>query len=255
MYYFLIRVSIFNIEGFYIINQIKKRKIKMIINKINFGNPQNTSVPKNRGNFYLKNSLSFSSQFLYKANIKQILKNGEERFVPVNITRFIPEDPSDVNSMTNAENYFSEEGFFSCIKRNFAQNMNNYFLALEINSTGKKPKNKIIGLAEVTSATYNGSEGYNDLEVMLMQSGKSAEKESRNRKYKGAGELLLYGICKLARDLGFSEVTLNSTNDEFYDHINMPKAPDLGKSYYAFKKNIMDKFIQEIKKKYSIKDA
>ena len=62
----------------------------------------------------------------------------------------------------------------------------------------------------------------------------------------------MYGICKYAKDTRFSEVTLQSTNNPFYNHIGMPKSLEMGSSFYVFKKASMNNFIERVEKKYQI---
>lgn len=200
-----------------------------------------------------KNKLGFSSHPLYKVNIKQINEKGEESLVPAKITKFSYGDPEDIEAMESAGSTWTSSHIIKDIADNFISKRFEHrvnFLALELDDEKKQLKDRVLCLSEVTSRPAHIPKGYDDCEIKYIQS-KSPDKT----KYKGAGEVLLYGICKFAKDMRcFTSVSLSSVNHSFYDHIGMPKAPALGEKYYIFRKDYLQKFMEKIVNKYKIDD-
>lgn len=233
----------------------------MLTNNIIFKKHPTHSTQKNGANSNFKNTLipplandtiSFSSQLLYKANIKRINENGEEELVPAKITKLNHKDQEDIHAMKSIRLPWIKTPYIVDIAMDFESNYNkNNFLALEIDDDKKELKDKILCLAEITSRPAHTHMGYHDTKVEYLQASPCAE-YGKNNKYKGSGEVLMYGICRKAKDSRFSEVTLQSTNHPFYNRIGMPKALEIGSGYYAFKKASLDRFLEKVEEKYQI---
>jgi len=249
-----------------------QESLKMLTNNINFRNYQNYSAPQSRitpnaekaPNSQLsgdtvsfssknKNKLGFSSQFLYNTNIKQLDENGEAKFIPAKITKLNPDDTEDVEAMKTINKSWIKTAYGDEITYNFKHPKNiDLYLAVELDDDKKELADKILCLAQTSSKADHRARGYNDIHLRHLQSAPACEHGKKENQFKGAGEVLMYGICKYAKDLGFSDLTLYSTNNPFYNHLEMPKAPDLGMSYYAFRKDAMNRFMNKIEEKYEI---
>jgi len=244
----------------------------MLTNNINFRNYQTYSAPQSRITPNLektqnpqlssdtvsfssknKNKLGFSSQFLYNTNIKQLDENGETKLIPAKITQLIPDAPEDAEAMKTIDETWAKTAYGKEIVKNFKHPRNiDLYLAVELNDDKKELADKILCLAETSSKADHKSRGYNDIHLRHLQSAPACEHGKKENQFKGAGEILMYGICKYGKKLGFSDLVLMSTNNRFYNHIGMPKAPDLGQAMYAFKKDAMNEFMEKIEEKYEI---
>ena len=244
----------------------------MLTNNINLRNYQTYSATQNSQNERLektsvsqltgdtvsfssknKSKLSFSSQFLYNAKIKQIDENGETKLIPAKITKLSPDDPEDAEAMNTINKTWIKTAYGDEITYDFKNPKNiDMVLAVELDDDKKELADKILCLAQTTSKAAHKARGYNDIHLKHMQSAPTAEHGKKENQFKGAGEVLMYGICKYGKNLGFSDMTLYSTNNPFYNHLEMPKAPDLGMCYYAFRKEAMNRFMDKVEEKYQM---
>jgi len=243
----------------------------MLTNNINFKNYQKYSASQSRitpnhektRNLQLsgdtvsfssknKNKLGFSSQFLYNVNIKQLDENGEAKLIQSKITRLIPDDPEDAEAMKAINKTWGTD-LADKIANDFKHPRNtDLYLAVELDDNKKELADKILCLAQTSSKADHRARGYNDIHLKRLQSSPTAEHGKKENQFKGSGEVLMYGICKYGKKSGFSDLVLMSTNNRFYNHLAMPKAPDLGQSMYAFKKDAMNEFMEKIEEKYQI---
>ena len=244
----------------------------MLTNNINFKNYQTYSAlqsritpnPEKTQNSQLssdtvslssknKHKLGFSSQFLYNAKVKQVDENGEAKLIPAKITKLSPDDPEDVEAIKTINKTWIKTAYGDEITYDFKNPRNtDTVLAVELDDDKKELADKILCLAQTTSKAAHKARGYNDIHLKHMQSAPTAEHGKKENQFKGAGEVLMYGICKYGKNLGFSDMTLYSTNNPFYNHLEMPKAPELGMCYYAFRKDSMNRFMEKTAEKYQI---
>lgn len=193
-----------------------------------------------------KKEVRFGSQFLFPAKIKKFdPKTGSFHSIKAAITLLDPYDETDRMAMREIKYKWRNTRFGLSIVKDFAKKTNQY-LAVEIVDPSKRLADKIVSLAEVENTTNE-----NDLFIELIQSSPQAEKGKYGRKYGGAGEVLIAGICNRAIQLGMSSVSLVSMGkDAFYEHIRMSKdwAPHL---YILKGKQQLRAFINKTVQKYS----
>jgi len=216
---------------------------------------QNSQLSSDTVSFSSKNKhkLGFSSQFLYNAKVKQVDENGEAKLIPAKITKLSPDDPEDVEAIKTINKTWIKTAYGDEITYDFKNPRNtDTVLAVELDDDKKELADKILCLAQTTSKAAHKARGYNDIHLKHMQSAPTAEHGKKENQFKGAGEVLMYGICKYGKNLGFSDMTLYSTNNPFYNHLEMPKAPELGMCYYAFRKDSMNRFMEKTAEKYQI---
>ena len=68
---------------------------------------------------------------------------------------------------------------------------------------------------------------------------------------KGSGELMLYGCVKEAKEHGFKKVYISSSNNPFYEHLNLK--PGARNSTFIIDEADYDSFLAKVEQKYEIK--
>src|SRR4051794_14332658 len=72
------------------------------------------------------NKLGFSSQFLYKVNIKQLDEEGREKLIPAKVTRLIQDDPEDIEAMKSIGKSWTKAPLGKRITRIFTNKNKDY---------------------------------------------------------------------------------------------------------------------------------
>lgn len=214
-----------------------------------------------------KKNISFASDRLYSVKVKD---NQGRAVVAAKIARLIPGDKSDDDAVeaikANWKAATRPVAFIDDIANEFSPtNTDSYFLALEIDNDTMPLAQRILCIAEVSNKPVNPENTKNidlkrnNMEVDFIETDPNiAYTPSGYRKYRGCGEILLAGICRFAKSKGFDQVTLYSTNHEFFTHIGMPEDtvanqlfddPD-DKHHYIYEGNELESFMQTVQDDY-----
>lgn len=192
---------------------------------------------------------SFKSTPLYDVKVQ---KRGLLGYKSINAT-FCALDPNDINDIERATKMGDECGYSSIgyeISDHFEKNEceDAHFYALEVEDK-KTFKKKLISLCEITIPWCNDAKKYY---VDLLQS-ISGGRLHHKKRYKGVGEVTLYGVVKDAKRNGMDEVRLTSTYraKPFYDHIGFKPAKDFDEYFLA--SDSYNRFISRVERKYDFK--
>lgn len=234
----------------------------------------NDSTPKI--NLSAKDLVSFSSKTLYHININEVdYATGKIKLIPAKIVRLFPEDKNDLKVVENIDWWRSHKSQFSnMISYFFKDEVNDLkvsppkttnldktcYLAIEVHQDKATNNDNILSIASARirpSRSVTQTEHDNDLYIEYLQSSPVSMKDSSIRKFKGAGELLMYGACRQAIDNGMDKLTLYSVNHSFYKYLGMPKYlgsvfPDENGYDHIFNLDEMKSFIKKIADKYKI---
>lgn len=201
-------------------------------------------------------NVSFSSNPLCKVRLASGVK--------ANIAEVLPKNPIDNEAVTKLlKNWIIKDGSNDYIKtlRNEWNNFNNgyrYFV-IELLEKGKSLSDRIVAIActhdtkrkiKPHKFDFSKDNTVKDFGPLYLQSINSTQ---GNKKVGGAGELLIYGLVKLAKKYHFDIFNLISTNNGFYQKIGLKN--DLEKygdsSFFVLNRCDYDSFLSKVEKKYN----
>lgn len=213
--------------------------------------------PKLNNNFHLPD-VSFSGQRLYKFNLKKISDSSVSENVPVWFTKITKEDIPLLSEILPIWTKYTEYG--KAIIKTFIDGQyvagkpqkgfrgdfeDEFFMIEKCNETN--PTNRVKAVARIKSYS-------DELFINYLQ---SASKLPNVEKLKGAGELLIYGIVKRAKELNKDFVDLFSCADEWYAKLGFNVAE--GNGYYIgetiLPKENYSKLMKYIESKYKISES
>ena len=199
---------------------------------------------------------SFSSIPIYDLTALKQEKYGRKTKMPVRFSRITPEDNDDYYAIVQIGNNLVQGDTYGriicCNFRYFPPKEINFF-AIETEEDIPL-KDKILSMAQVNI--------YQDLENKHFTSSKSRMQisllqsfhnipYSRFEDIKGGGELCLYGLVKLAQEKNIDYITLSSSRNAFYDHIQFGKKSTFANStMYKLEKDDYEEFLKRVEAKY-----
>lgn len=205
-------------------------------------------------NFNANNNQKYKPSFgaikLYNVGLKQLTGKGKHVLVPAVFSKLLSED---VPMMKNiypkwGTTKYGKEIINSYLDKHNARDNFAYFPPTNsefyaIMQEGISSKNdKIRALAKI----YNFRSFF---EVQYIQ---SESKVGKGNTIKGAGEVLMYGIVKKAKELQKKVVFLISTADEWYQKMGFKKVGyDPCSSSFELDASKYDEFLKKIEKKYN----
>ena len=199
---------------------------------------------------------SFKGTPLFPVNIKTKQDDGTFKLSPAYFVELDYFDDNDCNLMLKINNrWLAKERFSdyaSSICRNFFKAQrgpwSRRFFAIQLDNSQKDDYVKTASIMETTNPerfpkTY--------LEINFIQSATALVPGFSPVKAKGAGEQLIYGAVKLAQAYDLENISVFSTNDDFYEKIGLRKIHKYndGTYYGVFYQNF-DKFTKQIEEKY-----
>ncbi len=168
-----------------------------------------------------KNSVAFKSKKIYDLEILKLGKNGQYELVPASFTRLLNSSVEDCKALDSIKKSWKGADFITELveKFNFTKNPYAHY-AVEIKDDKLPLHKKIVALACTSSSEVSNN---SQLKLYLLQ-GKPASKYGQDkRQFKGAGELMMYGLTRIAKASNVEKLCLDSTNDAFYDALHMRK--------------------------------
>lgn len=193
-------------------------------------------------------SLSFKADLIYRGlNISKIGEQNEKQPVVAQIVELNQSD--DWGTVCNMIHSW-KSGYMPEIGGDFLRaDENKRFLALEVQD-GSSLEQRIKSIASLTIDD-------NSMNVDHLQSAPDAEHGGDERRYYGAGHVLLGGVVKQALDQGLTEVTLESKSPQlsknFYERIAFPLDADAGPKKHKLTRENMGTFIYKTENKYGVK--
>lgn len=194
--------------------------------------------------------VSFTSVPIFKLNVPKLVNKSYE-LTPAVFSMLDILDPQDIQMMHKFEDKFTYKINGVGITDMFFQSYTkkNSFYALEAPSA-KNNDNELLGLL---AATHESLVKWRKGIFVYMVNARSDIQKNKilnlfNREYKNVGELLLYGIGKIAdsQDFGF---TLISSNHLFYNKIKMP---DYASTNRHFEGQALKDFLRTVENKFRL---
>jgi len=200
---------------------------------------------------------SFKSLPLYKVAAIKREDNCSTSRIPAYFSRLSPEDHSDYFTIVELGNRLVQGDRYGtqiCCNFRYQPPKEVHFFAIETKEHGIPLKDRIISLAQVNiydnglQNRYNPGKRY--MEIALIQSMKEIPC-TKFTETKGGGELCLYGLVRLAKERNLDYVTLSSTSNSFYDHIQFgEKSSHTRSTNYELKKDSYNYFLKRVEQKY-----
>ena len=211
-----------------------------------------------RGSFGIinnKNSLSFGQKHLYQINLKKRQQAGHYEFIPAYFSKLNPRNEDDRYFMEKLDGFWSPksdrnmagdiaEDFFSERK-----NKENNFYIIEKNDD-EYYVDTFCRTTAVVETTNPKSKNKSKFEIKYLQTNPDILYQD-TPEIKGSGELMLYGCVKEAKEHGFKKVYISSSNNPFYEHLNLK--PGERNSTFIIDEADYDSFLAKVEQKYEIK--
>jgi len=167
----------------------------------------------------ISNSPNFKSRPIYDANLRKINKNGNCEYVKAVFAELSPKDITDRNAMQFVSSAWEKAKYVGKIGKNFLgqfpyQKDTRHF-SLELSQNEGSLAEKIVGLLELITKEYKECK---ELHISHLQANPDFmfKNKDSSRDIKGIGEMFLNGVFKLAKKEKACNVSLLSTNDDFY---------------------------------------
>lgn len=191
-------------------------------------------------------NISFTSTPIYDVKVKK--REGESyKNIDAVFSRLNSCDKNDIKAMNRMGRKWWRSDYIKSLKKHFSTGELSYFstfYALELKGKGALDK-RIISLCEVrkSHATYPGCC------VDILQTSPEISKRKKP-KYKGAGEVTLYGVIREAKENHTKQIDLISTDKSsgFYKHIGFE--PDEYSIDYSLPYSKYEKYISRVERKY-----
>jgi len=201
-----------------------------------------------------KQQVGFSSKPLFNINLRKFEEGVEKGLEPAKIVMLSPKNIGDLSGFNTLLFQSVEiEATMDWIRKKFI-NGSTMILGVEAQNPLSQTCKKLFGFAQIDLNNLHPQrlDGDNSVEVLNLYSLRSEMHPNPLRNFKGIGENLLYGACKLNKMLHRERVTLTSENNSFYDAVKMPRAPYIDGKCRCFQDNSLLDFISRIEEKYQI---
>lgn len=201
------------------------------------------------------NKYNFGAQPLYPLNVKQKVDNGYIT-VPAHFCEIDYIDSDDVDLVIKMNKKWVPqnplENYINTITKNFVKNIRKkqtrkYFI-LQLDKPTLSDYARTVAIMETTNPKKVNKKG---LEITFLQSVNSIYKSFRQVDIKGAGEQIIAGVVKYAKNNNYSHVNLFSTKDSFYEKIGFRCIQkDRDGSIFFLSKYDYDNFLNRVNEKY-----
>ncbi len=218
----------------------------------------NKMVEQNKKDVFVKSTpsdISFGSKALYKVMLRVKNPSGDYESVPALFTRVLQTNNKKFQNLIQdwiKKDEYSLATFFPGAKGRKMPTQN--FYALEMKNTKNIHKNA----TAIMSTSDVVVDGQKALKIDILQSTPKVAKQSfedvsyLNNDIKGSGELMLYGAIKEAKAKGCKVLTLESSNDPFYQKMGMSHMTIDDTSVFRLYESQFDDFLARVEKKYQM---
>lgn len=199
-----------------------------------------------------RQKLSFGETPVCKINLKRKQKDDTYKFIPAHFSKLTPSEDKDELLVDRIKDVWGKrnDSYAVDIASNFAlqngRSVNNNFYVISRDDM-KDPYRKITCIMQTTSTDERDKSKFS---IDYLQAHPNIENNPFS-KIKGSGELSLYGCVKEAKEHGFKEVYISSSNNPFYEHLNLK--PGARNSTFIIDEADYDSFLARIEEKYGIK--
>lgn len=196
--------------------------------------------------------LSFGETPVCKINLKRKQKDDTYKFIPAHFSKLNPSDDKDELLVDRIKDVWGKrnDSYAVEIASNFAlqngRSVNNNFYVISRDDL-KDPYRKITCIMQTTSTDDRDKSLF---AVDYLQAHPNIENK-QSPAIKGSGELSLYGCVKEAKEHGFKKVYISSSNNPFYEHLNLK--PGERNSTFIIDEADYDSFLAKVEQKYEIK--
>lgn len=221
----------------------------MIINSISKDfNPKtkDISISNKNTDIYDANKVAFKSRPIFHVNLKQLAGNETYKTVPALFSEIIKDDKKDEKQFLKILELWKESIYCQNIYNNYKK-ADDLLKVYAVELIEKNPLCKKV-VALISTKNPSSKDSYMDLN--LIEARPDLQYKNQSRTIKGAGELGMYGIIKLAflnqaKGLSFETTPISY---KFYDQINIK---DSFERYRFLEKNKMEEFLKSIEEKYN----
>lgn len=201
------------------------------------------------------NKYNFGATPLYPLNVKQKVDDNYVS-LPAHFCELDYADSDDVELVVKMNKKWIVknplENYLDTITKNFVKNIRKkqtrkYFI-LQLDKPTLSDYARTVAIMETTNPKKVNEKG---LEIIFLQSVNSIYKSLRQVDIKGAGEQIIAGVVKYAKNNNYSHVNLFSTKDSFYEKIGFRCIQkDWDGSIFFLSKYDYDNFLNRVNEKY-----
>ncbi len=201
-----------------------------------------------------KNQISFMSRPLYSINLKKMMPDQSYEYVKANFSELSKRSKKDIQSvLALKQNWANKTKYGDYIANDFLSESSGKYncYVTEVTSKEMPPEEKITCIMQVAKPKKTRKK--NVFKINFIQSSPDIA-NVKLPKYKGSGELSLYGAIKVAQQKGYKKIRVISFNDDFYKKMGFKKIASIGKnvSYFELDSKRFDYFLQRVSKKYNL---
>ena len=206
----------------------------------------------------VKTSQNFGAVPIYSIKLKKLQYTGNYIPLSAKFSQISYKNQDDFDVIQNAAEKWQVYGDRDCFIGNIADDFkaprsNEAYYITEMVMPKMDLFHRLVSVMEVTNPKWPDKK---DFSIYYLQSAPMIAYAKGKSPVKGAGELAIYGAVKLAKENGFENVKLFSSNNAFYDRIGFPRVRGREVSIFAtpykLKEKDYDRFLSRIEEKYSL---
>lgn len=202
-----------------------------------------------------ENQPAFKSIPIYNINVKKLDQAGKYILEPATFSKLNLENAEDRLAVMDINIRWIDTLFGTSVCEDFFKNkdlLNHEFYAVELKNNLKKLSEKIMCLIS-TKCNYQDNKKIYRIPFVQV----SPDTTELNKKViKGAGELSMYGVVKVAKEKAADAIEIFSTDNGFYKKIGgfqtLQTYGDEASDLYMDKSQF-NKFLSKIENKYNLK--
>lgn len=197
-------------------------------------------------------NLSFGENPICSINLKKKQKDSSYKFIPAHFSQLDPIDDKDemlikrINEVWNRKKVSYAEDIANNFAAQNGRSVNSNFYIIAKDSAIDDLYKKTTCVLQTTSTDEKNKSRFC---IDYLQAHPNIAKKSST--IKGSGELAIYGCVKEAQKNGFQKVYICSTNNPFYEHLELKNGTT--KNSFIIDETEYDDFIKRVEKKYDIK--
>lgn len=195
------------------------------------------------------NNQSFNARLVDRVKLKQLQPDNTYKLVKAKVYELSPYSPFDLTIMEQLNDKWQNTKYMSPIFTSFDRgNTHSKFFITKIAKLFSRGVDNITCIMQ----TFENKTFDNELWISYLQASPKIANLKEKSPIKGSGEIAIYEAAKRANKKGFKDVRLCSTNDSFYEKMDMKKIRERGSVYthFTIDKSDFSKFIEKVKNKY-----
>lgn len=192
--------------------------------------------------------LNFCANYLYDVNLR---RRTTKRPIGAKVVELDFSDKDDL-LMLNLASFWRATSYFSPISSDYCKNSNKFKFFAIVDGNNSEPNAKDVKSLVQFRVCEDKNEGKTCDIIYLQCASDIADNEKSS--IRGAGELAVYSVVNYAKKCGCEKVTLQSTNNGFYENIGFEMgagySPISGYCPFYLDKKDYDWFLKRVEEKY-----